>query len=445
MAINPKKLLQILSEEGYEISPNDFKKLKSSKYIQNLNVSAESVSEARNNISNKEKRSESFFNFMEIIHKIRQGKDEQTGEVRPRSLSFAEATKAVYGMSAMQYLKVTFGVSKGDSLVKIAGKTGMRDITLTEIQKLVTEYGRQDTNFATIQSTRDINNAYRFIIPEIILTAIDLGYKGGAKYVNWIATTEDVSTHKVTMPFIEEGDLMPQVIAEGGTIPMGSLKFGQKTVTLFKVGIGVKLTQELIEQSSINMLSLFLSLVGVRMSRGADVAAMKVLISGDQADLSESAPVIGVKDTAEGLQHYDMDLVMGQMAMLNQPADRLVSRLSLLIKDLNEGTPQRNRETVKQYAMSENVATDMWYLPASQYMFIDTEKCLVELNYGSMRVAQETEKSTETELVYVTKYIGFAVAKRDARVIVDASVAYSSNPFPAYMDIEQQLSNGFKS
>ncbi len=457
---NPKKLLEILEEYGYDdLTIEDAENVSSNKNIKQLKATASSVRDVRlskqklqeareqlfANAGNPEKKSEEFYKFVATVQKIREGKDDETGAVCPRNFSFAEATQALYGMSFMEYLRVNFGVSNRDTLSQIANKTGRKDSGVAEIKKWVSDYGRSsETSLSSIQGTRGINEAYRFIIPEIIMTAIDLGYKSAAKYVNWIASSENVGTNDIKVPFIEEGDLMPHIVAEGGSIPFGTMKFGQKSVKTFKVGIGLRLTQELVEQSSINMLSLFLSLVGVRMSRGADFRAIQVLINGEQADLSESAPVIGVQDTAVGLQHYDMDFIMGQLDMLNQPATRLISRLGLVIEDLNKDFPQRERKTVKQYAIDNKLAVDMYYMPAGQYLFVDTNKAMMELVYGSMRVAQETNNSNQTEEIYVTKHIGFAIMKRDARVIVDRSVSYSTAPIPSYMDVETNLYNGFK-
>jgi hypothetical protein len=227
-------------------------------------------------------------------------------------------------------------------------------------------------------------------------------------------------------------------------VPFGTLKFGKKNVSLFKVGLGIKLTDELIEQSSINMLNLFLTLVGVRMSRGADVEAMRVLISGEQADLSEQAPLVGVLSTGAGVQHYDMDNVMEQMNMLNQPCTTLIGRKALLINDLNEAKPQRDRETVRAYAEDGGAKSFSWALPAGQLMFVDKMKAMCMLNYGGMRVGQERDVVTGTTIIAITKYVGFAIVKRDARVILDSNVAFSAFPFPTYMDVEAQMALGYK-
>lgn len=455
MSKNPKsRINRMLQEQGFQVG--DYA-LEAADNIRNLEASYASVADIalskaealkkRQDLAAaaQDEKMKCFATFMQQIHTIREGKDSVTGQERPRDISFAEAVKAEYGCSVMEYLRIQFGVSKTDTLSSLAKKTGLKDVSLAEIRKCVSEYGRTAMDFTTIQSTQGVK-AYTFIIPEVILAAIQLGYTGGAKYVNWIAATENVATYSgIKVPFIEEGNLMPQKIKEGGSIPMGTMKFGDKTVKCFKVGIGVKLTQELVEQSSISMVSLFLSLVGAQMSRGADVAAIDVLVNGDQADLSENAPVIGIKDTADGLVHFDIDRVYGQMDMLNQTPTVLITRNEYLIADLNETKPQRDMDTVEMYAQTKGMDVSRFYLPNGQYLFVDTTKCMMELNYGSMRVTQETDYSTETEVIRVTKYVGFSIAKRDARVIVDSDLDYAANPIPSYMDVEAYLAQGFSS
>ena len=58
---------------------------------------------------------------------------------------------------------------------------------------------------------------------------------------------------------------------------------------------GIKMTYEVLRSTTLINLADALSYVGEKMAMQADAMAMKVLISGDLANNSESAPVIGVE------------------------------------------------------------------------------------------------------------------------------------------------------
>jgi hypothetical protein len=100
---------------------------------------------------------------------------------------------------------------------------------------------------------------------------------------------------------------------------------------------------------------------------------------------------------------------------------------------------------VEEYAMMKRMEVDMFLLPDDQYLLVNTANCMIELAYGGMKVMQETKASTDTTEVYVSKYVGFSIVKRDARVIIDKSLEYATNPIPDYMDVEAFLAQGYKS
>ena len=45
--------------------------------------------------------------------------------------------------------------------------------------------------------------------------------------------------------------------------------------------------------------------------------------------------------------------------------------------------------------------------------------------------------------MFVSNHFGFAVLRRDARVILDNTLTFAANPFPAYMDIDARLAQAF--
>jgi hypothetical protein len=278
--------------------------------------------------------------------------------------------------------------------------------------------------------------------------AIRTGFVNGSMASNWILGSQNMSQTKLVMPRIERGNGRASKVAEGANIPVGSLRFGKKDVSVFKVGTGFSITDELVEGSSIDMMFEFLQEAGNDMSIGRDVEAMRVLVSGEQADGSESTPIIGVTDTAAGLQLADIDRVVERMRRLNRPANRIITSETIKQKDLNSEYSARERILLEAYF---GRPVDCHVLPTlRQLLFLATDKSMVELNYKTMKVERQRNPQNQTDDMYVSTYIGFAKVRRDATVIVDTEVAFSptigaAGGFPAYMDIDARISEAFKS
>ena len=399
----------------------------------------------------KPKRNEMLSHFFKEMYCTRNGLslDGEKKEFTPINLSFAQAVRAKFGISLAKFLRDLEIFPQTDTFQTLSERLGFgSEATVKGFDSLLNNYGKAgysdfanpvtSNNFA---STKDFDPAFRFIIPELILQAINAGYQGSAKHLAWVRGTQNISKKKITMPFIKDGDTMPYRVNEGATIPYGSLKFGQKEVTVFKVGIGFDITDELLEQSSIDMVSVFLAQVGVKMGIASDVEAIRVLVNGDQASGAESVPVVGVFNISDGITHKDLDNIMLQMEMLGMSAEHMIGRKAEFIENLNEGLSIQ-RETVQQYT---ELPKSMFPLPTNQLMFLNVPNCMMKMQYKGLMIETERDISRQVGQVFVTDFVGFAIIKRDARVILDKTVTNVTNPFPAFMDIEAYLSTAFRS
>lgn len=146
----------------------------------------------------------------------------------------------------------------------------------------------------------------RWIVPEIIRDAIYLGIKEAPFYPNIISSDQAINGLQAIMPMINPSDAAPARVNEAETIPLGDVSFGQKSVRLFKIGKGFKITEEVKNYVSLDVMAIFIRDFGIQLGYALDTLAMDVLINGNQADGSESAPVIGVNTTAEGITYKDL-------------------------------------------------------------------------------------------------------------------------------------------
>jgi len=369
----------------------------------------------------------------------REGENETLGKGIYESLSLEGVSKKVFGVPFSEVLydlgirtdKHSFGDILKMSGVK-ADKASLGNVI------------RDRASFGNMQTLAGVPSDYRFLIPEIILAITMTAYEETAKWAAWVSGTDTVNQLSgIKVPRLERGKSMPYQIGEGQSIPAGSVEFGQKEVSVRKYGLHFGITDEMMASQSLDTVALFMRNYTSDMNIGDNSKALDVLINGEQADGSESAAVIGVDATADGYKQLDIDRVSAQLKGLNMQLNAGIGSISNALQDLNQSLPNRERLTLQQYA---GVMTDLYNLPdADHILLFDKSKAMRRLQYGAMKIETERDPSRQIERVYMTFHSAFYIAKRDARVIVDKSVTFAANPFPAYMDFEARRLETFGS
>jgi hypothetical protein len=257
-----------------------------------------------------------------------------------------------------------------------------------------------------------------------------------------IAAEEPISQLQATVPHLNMSDATPKELGEAETIGLGALSYGQKDFKLKKYGRGLKITDEVKNYVSLNVLSVWLQDFGVKLNHGIDSLALNTLINGEQADGSESAAVIG---TASGsaLAYKDLLKLWIRMARIGRNPQAMVggedAAINLLemdeFKNRYTGTPHKTLnvktplpQTVPYYIHSA--------VPATQHLVVDTSAALMKFNAQPLMVESERIVSNQTEATYASLTTGFAIVYRDARVIIDSDIAFSGNGFPSWMDVD---------
>jgi len=304
----------------------------------------------------------------------------------------------------------------------------------------------------SLMTTGEIPEGYRWLIPEVIREAVRQGLRKPSIYSNLIASEETVGQLQVNMPRINLSSAKMSKLGEGETIPMGNVSFGQKIVKLQKIGTGLKITDEVINYVSLNILSMYLQDVGVHMNLSMDTLAIDVLINGDQDDNSEAAPVVGVA-SAGTLTYEDLLLVMIRMSRLGRTPQSMLSDEAMfmttygLAEFKNSGVREPLDTTLSiRTPLPESLAYDIHgAMPdTNQVMFIDRTGALIKLNAQGLQVESARIAEAQISGTYVTQTTGFASMFRDARVILDKSVTIGASPFPAYMDVSAYENSLFR-
>lgn len=340
-------------------------------------------------------------------------------------------------------------VNLADSLR--SDKDQPQDITLSEIVEekfnvgldgLLADLGI-DPTIDTINNLMTVGDAdVRWLIPEIIRDAIRAGLRDAPIWPAVTATEQDISQKSVTMPYINMSDATPRYVGEAETIPLGSISYGEKAVSTFKIGRGIKLSYEVRNFVSLDVISIFFQDFGIRLGQALDTLAVDVLINGDQSDGSGSAPVIGV-GTANSKEYKDFLKVWIRASRMGRKMNTIIggedSALETLdmveFKDRKAGTTDAN------LTLKTPVPKDANYfihgnVPADQEILVDPRYALIKFNVIPLMIESEKIVSNQTEAFYASLTTGFGKVFRDSAVVVDKSLAFSTNGFPDYMDVD---------
>lgn len=296
------------------------------------------------------------------------------------------------------------------------------------------------TTISNILTVADTN--VRWIIPEIYRDAVRLGLRKAPIFPNIIASTQTLGATKLTMPYINMSDADAKYVGEAETIQFGNISYGSKEIKIRKMGRGFKISDEVKQFSTLNVVSLFLQDFGVRLGYGLDTLALDVLLNGEQANGSESAPVIGV-GTVGTLAYMDLLRVWIRLSRMGKNATVMIGgeAIALLLLNLPEfknkvlGAPLANLDVKTPIPTSSSIYIH-GSIPDSQIIILDPKTTMLKFDSRPLLVESERIVSNQTEATYATISCGFAIMFRDSRLVLDDSLAFSSNGFPAYMNVD---------
>lgn len=302
---------------------------------------------------------------------------------------------------------------------------------------------RVDT-MANIFSMPD--DSVRWVVPEIIRAAVTLGMREAPFYPNLIASDQPISGLSAIMPYINMSDAAPSKINEAETIPMGTISYGQKSVNLFKIGKGIKITDEVRSYVSLDVLAIFLRDFGIQLGYAMDTLSLDVLINGNKLDGSESISTIGVKQ-ANTLAYRDILRIWIRASRMGRNFDNMIGGedMALDILDLDEfkvkhsGTTQANLLLKTPVPNSANFFIHTG-VPENTTLLLDKRAAMIKLTAQQLKLESERIVSNQTSGVYATLTTGFSKMYQDASLLLDMSKAISAYPFPTFMNIDPYMS-----
>lgn len=285
------------------------------------------------------------------------------------------------------------------------------------------------------------DQSVRWIVPEIIREAITLGVREAPFYPNIIASDQSINGLQAIMPHINMSEATPAKINEAETIPLGSISFGQKSVSLFKIGKGFKLTDEVRNYVTLDVLGIYLRDFGVQLGYAMDTLAMDVLLNGNKPDGSESTPVIGVYSTANGVTYKDLLHLWVRAARIGRNFSTMIGGEDQAIEllDLPEFKKREQGTTEATLTIKSPVPKNAsFYIhpgtPDNQLLLVDTSAALIKLTAKQLMLESERIVSNQTEATYATLTTGFSKMYQDATLLLAADKEFTTNGFPSFMD-----------
>ena len=336
-----------------------------------------------------------------------------TNQDRCCDISLAEMVQEKYGLSEADYLE----------------KLGINP--------------RQDTmqNLFTMP-----DQSIRWIVPEIIRDAIYSGIRTAPFYPEIIAHDEKVSGLNVTMPHINMSDAVPSKVNEAETIPLGDISYGEKHVSIFKIGKGFKLTDEVRNYVSLDVLGIYLRDFGIQLGYAMDALAMDVLLNGNMIDGAEAAPVVGVYDTANGITYKDLLHIWVRGSRLGRNYQNIIGGEDQAIEllDLPEFKERHSGTTQATLNIKSPVPNQANFFihpgtPDNQLVLIDKSAALIKLTAKELMLESERIVSNQTQATYATITTGFCKMYQDAVLLLAADKTFEENGFPTFMDIDPFL------
>ena len=193
---------------------------------------------------------------------------------------------ATQGVSLSTYLNNKYA----EKVEKFGGELDAFDIALLSRNIIVKdnfEFGIQSSSMMAFFAT----NETRALFPEFVIRQLRQ-ISGMPSIINdLVASTRTITGDSAKQVVLDlsstpagqknKQSLKKRRIAEGANIPVAELKLGETSIKIYKYGIGVKATYEVLRRTTIDMFRKQMELVSVQASYDEVGAVIDVILNGD--------------------------------------------------------------------------------------------------------------------------------------------------------------------
>jgi hypothetical protein len=304
-----------------------------------------------------------------------------------------------------------------------------------------------DMRDMTVEKMLNTSEMNRWLFPEIFRDAIRRGIEYTPFHPSLIAAEETINGTGLTMPFmdftqgIDRDEVRLRDTNEGATITEGEIvTWAEKQVTIKKKARGLKQTYESIMFTPIDLAAIYFEELGTQLGADLDRDLINIALNGDQADGSESAPVIGAA-VAGTLAYTDLTRAWIRFQRIGRNSSVMLTSEADAITILNMPEFQRTVFPGAQTpsGITLNVRTplpssqDIFVhdsIPTGKIVFVDTARAFIQLTAMPLLIESEKIVSRQIEGEYVSIITGFANVFKDGRLVLDYTSNLVTNPGP---------------
>lgn len=306
-----------------------------------------------------------------------------------------------------------------------------------------------DLKGMTVEKMLSTDQLSRWLFPEVFRDAIRRGLEYTPFYPNLVTGEENINSTGITMPSmdlttVDANTFRLRDVAEGSTIPEAEVvTWSEKQVTIRKKGRGLKQTYESIMFTPIDLAAIYFEELGSRLGSDLDGDLVNVALNGDQADNSQSAPVIGATN-AGTLAYIDIARAWVRLRRIGRSSSVMLMSEADALTVLNMTQFQQSfpANGASPSGVTLNVNTP---LPTSQDIFVhermttgkilmvDTRRAFVQLTAMPLLVESERIVNRQLNGEYVSIITGFANIFRDGRLVLDYTTTLGANPGPTVL------------
>lgn len=357
-----------------------------------------------------------------------------------RNISFREMLETTYPDSKVEELLSEIGISGSTTLEQAFAKGEEAKLVVSEmiVTAISKGMGQSNESLSIITQNRDT-----YITPEVILSPVMTGAIQAAFYDRLVAVTENVPSDSVTMPKINISDAKMEKGTEMSKANRGTVTTGKKKVSFEKTQRALEISYEALRRQTLNFVQIYFEHLGALMAADLNRDLVTVSLNGDQADGSESAAVIGVKDATVGFTYRDAARAFVRMGLMGQTPDAILASEQMAEEWIN--MPEVKNRQLGSALMNLRLQTPLPSdlplfiapnMPATQFEFINTNVAFAELVEQALMI--ETDKVINGQFYesVASAYIGFMNILRHARLVIDTSLEINfttgANYFPAW-------------
>lgn len=297
------------------------------------------------------------------------------------------------------------------------------------LKEVFRAFGIDDINRATAGSILS-NDGSRPLFNAVIEDGLRIGFERQANWQALVARTVTATQLSQTHYELQkdEDEYTLRSIGQGAPIPVGTITVADKSIKMHKRGRGIEWTDEA-KAMNIDLLALFLLLLGKKLGRDYENTAVYRLLNGYFDDGSDAAPTIGIR-TANTIALGDIFYAYKyQEQELGFTATRMVMNLNMAetLVNMRDGAGSYLFSTdMRQGNFPTLMNADPFIssqMPNNRIMLVDTNFALVRHSYKDFGVEFERSAKTQVEGSYGTEISEFVPFEKDARLIVTTDVA----------------------